>query len=110
MSRPYEVGKGERIAGEIRSSILAGDFAPGERVAGVWDIQERFGCTYNTSIRVLWLLAHAGVVTTRRGTPTTVPRPDEVIAFAEARIAEMEEIRNWAARLKEADVPGSGSR
>jgi GntR family transcriptional regulator len=110
MSRTYEVGKSQRIAREIEASILAGHIAPGQRVTSVWELQEKYECTYSTAAKVLWMLARSGLVAASRGKETVVNMPDEILAFAEARIAELERIRNWAAQLKTADDPAHGSR
>lgn len=106
----YEVGKSARIAAELRGAILAGDLEPGERATSVLELQEANDCSYTTAVKVLWMLAQEGIITTKRGAETRVSQPDEVIAFTEARIAELEEVRAWATRLKGAGGRGRGSR
>lgn len=61
-----------QIAEQIRSSILAGDFSPGEKLPPAWKLAKSFGVSLPSVRKALNILASAGVVMSYHGCGTVV--------------------------------------
>ena len=65
-----------RIADEIRSAILAGRLAPGDRLSSEWELAEQYGTSRPTVRRAVALLKAEGLVVTEQGRGAFVrPKP-----------------------------------
>ena len=61
-----------QIAEQIRASILAGDFSPGDKLPPAWKLAKTFGVSLPSVRKALNILASAGVVISYHGCGTVV--------------------------------------
>jgi GntR family transcriptional regulator, transcriptional repressor for pyruvate dehydrogenase complex len=61
-----------QIAEQIRSSILAGDFSPGDKLPPAWKLAKIFNVSLPSVRKALNILASAGVVMSYHGCGTVV--------------------------------------
>lgn len=61
-----------QIAEQIRASILAGDFSPGDKLPPAWKLAKIFGVSLPSVRKALNILASAGVVMSYHGCGTVV--------------------------------------
>ena len=74
----------DRLAGEIRSSINAGDYALGERLPTIMEMARRFRVGHPTVREALKKLEATGVVEIRHGSGVYVTRTQDVLMMASA--------------------------
>jgi len=72
LDRDADVPVGTQLAWALRARILAGAFAPGERLPGLHQLAGDAGVNVNTVRAVYQRLEHDGLVTTRHGSGTFV--------------------------------------
>ncbi|MFC6157438.1 TetR/AcrR family transcriptional regulator C-terminal domain-containing protein [Kribbella jiaozuonensis] len=66
----------QQVVAELRTLILTGELAPGERVPSVREIARRWGIAIATATKVMAALRDAGLVETKVGSGTVVaPQP-----------------------------------
>ena len=74
----------DRLAGEIRSSINAGDYTLGERLPTIMEMARRFRVGHPTVREALKKLEATGVVEIRHGSGVYVTRTQDVLMMASA--------------------------
>lgn len=74
----------DRLAGEIRSSINAGDYTLGERLPTIMEMARRFRVGHPTVREALKKLEATGVVEIRHGSGVYVTRTQDVLMVASA--------------------------
>ncbi|HXT15371.1 MAG TPA: FadR/GntR family transcriptional regulator [Gemmatimonadaceae bacterium] len=72
----------DRLAGEIRTSINAGDYTLGERLPTIMEMAKRFGVGHPTVREALKKLEAVGVVEIRHGSGVYVTRTQDVLMVA----------------------------
>jgi GntR family transcriptional regulator, histidine utilization repressor len=65
----------QRILGDIRDSILSGEWPPGRRIPFEHELQAQYGCSRMTVSKVLTELAQAKLIERRRKSGSFVLRP-----------------------------------
>ncbi len=72
----------DRLAGEIRTSINAGDYTIGERLPTIMEMARRFGVGHPTVREALKKLEANGVIEIRHGSGVYVTRTQDVLLMA----------------------------
>ena len=68
MKRPSDLGEADprlyvRLAARLRSQILAGEVAPGQRVPSITALSQELGCARQTCGKAVRLLEREGLLT-----------------------------------------------
>lgn len=72
MLRPGPIPKHYQISQILRQRILRGDFSPGEKIPGEWQLSQEFNVSRGTVRKAIDTLLHEGLLRTEQGQGTYV--------------------------------------